>query len=119
VEIAPAQTAEICAVNFGDGSVSVLIGLLQPSDLTKSASPIQALEIKAHTSACVALPAVQKPVATAAAPNFILPFLAVRAPNSFNERRRNFTVSLQVLEGAGTKFVVQPNFLPAVQIPTS
>jgi hypothetical protein len=119
VEISATQTAEVCAVNWGDGSLNILIGLLQPSDTTKSAAPIQALEVKAHTSMCVALPAIQKPAVTAAAPNFILPFLAVRAPNSFNRGTRNFTVSLKVLDGGSTKFVVPATFLPAVQLPTS
>lgn len=125
IEVSSNETAEVCSINWGDGTVNILIGLLMPSDTTKSASPIHSLEVKPHSSLCMALPAVQTPATNAGAPNFILPFVAVRNVNGNGngdgggERLRTFRVSLQLLDGGATKFVHPGELLPAVQVPTS
>ena len=117
VEIGLNQVGEVCAVNWGDGTISALIGLLDIADTTKSASPIQAVELKAHASQCFQLPAVQRPTTAAATIPWTFPFLAVRHTATWNARQRDLTVSLQVLDGGSTKFVVPATFLPAVQVP--
>jgi hypothetical protein len=117
VEITGNQVGEVCAVNWGDGSISALVGLLEVADTTKAASPIQSVELKAHTSSCFALPAVQSTAAAGATISWILPFVAVRKTASWQSRQKDLTISLQVLEGGSTKFVAPANFLPAVQLP--
>jgi len=117
IEVSPTQTVEVCATNFGDGSFTAAVGLLNPSDTTKANSKVQSVELKAHTSTCVLLPAVQTSVNGGI--NFILPYIALHDPPLKSGRPNNLTVSLQVIEGGSTKFVVQPNFLPAVQVPFS
>src|SRR5579864_2590618 len=61
IDISPNQVGELCAVNWGDGSLNALVGLLDVTNTTTAASPIQSVELKAHTSQCFALPAVQRP----------------------------------------------------------
>ena len=117
VELGANQVGEVCAVNWGDATISALIGLLEVADTTKSASPIQSVELKAHTSSCFALPAVQRPTAAAGTIAWTFPFLAVRHSANWTARQRDLTVSLQVLDGGSTKFVVPATFLPAVQLP--
>ena len=117
VEIGATQVGEVCAVNWGDATISALIGLLETADTTKSASPIQSVELKAHTSSCFALPAVQRPPTAAATIPWTFPFVAIRHSAQWNAKQKDLTVSLQVLEGGSTKFVVPATFLPAVQLP--
>ena len=117
VEISPTQVGELCAINWGDNSINALIGLLDTADTTKAGSPIVSVELKAHASHCVALPAVQRPTAAQGTIPWTLPFLAVRHSANWNARQKDLTVSLQVLDGASTKFVIPATFLPAVQVP--
>lgn len=118
VEISSTQTGELCTVNWGDGSINALIGLLDVADTTKAISPVQSVELKSHTSTCVALPAVQRPPTTAAGMiAWTMPFLAVQRSSNWNARQRDLTVSLQVLEGGSSKFAVPGTFQPAVQVP--
>jgi hypothetical protein len=117
VEIGLNQVGEVCAVNWGDATISALIGLLDVADTTKSASPIQSVELKAHSSSCFQLPAVQRPTTAAATIPWTFPFVAVRHSAQWNAKQKDLTVSLQVLDGGSTKFVVPGTFLPAVQLP--